>query len=109
MNVRPRPGRMLAVEGGVRAGATAGTAVGERVAGLAAPADLGQRGERRAPGGHERILGRVIEGILEHGLLLPTRRRRVGGEPARGERERLARGHDVAVAELAPELAEVED
>ena len=56
----------------------------------------------------ERVLGRVVERIGEHHLLDAAAFGWVLGEPARRAAHRLARGHDVAVAELLVQPREVE-
>src|SRR5262245_64483650 len=71
----------LLLEPGPRARATAGTAVGHRVARLAREADGGERGEGSPPGFDERVLGGVVEGVLEDQLLGAAWRGRVRGEP----------------------------
>ena len=89
-------------------GVPPGPAVRRGVARRALPLDRRHGGERAAPAGDQRVLGRVVEGVLQDLLLDAAALERVGVEPARGPRQRLARGHDVAVAELRPELREVE-
>src|SRR5262245_66512183 len=59
----------LLLEAGLRARSSARAAVAHGVARLAREADLGERRERALPGGDERVLGGVVEGVLEHQLL----------------------------------------
>ena len=56
----------------------------------------------------EPVLGLVVERVREHPFLLRAGLERMRHQPVRGARQRVASGHEVAVAEVAAQSREVE-